>query len=215
MNIISKDIYEEAEKNLLEAKEAVAWVQSRLNINGYSLDVDGVWGSKTEDMVRLFQKNEGLVVDGIVGKNTRQALESEGQSGTSHFKDDEFKCNCPGWCNGLPSKGVSQAFIARLEKVRSEVNSFFPGGSGQERVLIINSGYRCERWNKHVGGALKSQHTISNPLACADIRSPGITPKALGEICDRIFHDGGVGLGGKNIVHVDSRGQKARWWYNT
>jgi peptidoglycan hydrolase-like protein with peptidoglycan-binding domain len=32
--------------------------------------VDGIFGPKTEERVRLFQGNEGLTVDGIVGKNT-------------------------------------------------------------------------------------------------------------------------------------------------
>ena len=182
----------------------------RLNYHGYRLTVDGIWGDKTENAVRQFQKTRGLVVDGIVGKDTRKALEVQ----VAHFKDSEFKCKCPGWCNGLPSKGVSKEFLLRLEQVRAEVNKLDPDPSGKGRPVIIRSGYRCERWNKQQGGAAKSQHMISNPLAAADILVPGVTPNNLGNICDRIFDDGGVGLGGATIVHVDNRGQRARWWYN-
>ncbi|MBD1374017.1 peptidoglycan-binding protein, partial [Hazenella sp. IB182357] len=32
--------------------------------------VDGVFGAKTEQKVRAFQKANGLAVDGIVGRNT-------------------------------------------------------------------------------------------------------------------------------------------------
>jgi peptidoglycan hydrolase-like protein with peptidoglycan-binding domain len=32
--------------------------------------VDGIFGPKTEERVRLFQGNENLTVDGIVGRNT-------------------------------------------------------------------------------------------------------------------------------------------------
>jgi peptidoglycan hydrolase-like protein with peptidoglycan-binding domain len=36
--------------------------------------VDGIFGPRTEQRVRRFQGNEGLAVDGIVGKNTWTAL---------------------------------------------------------------------------------------------------------------------------------------------
>jgi peptidoglycan hydrolase-like protein with peptidoglycan-binding domain len=38
------------------------------------LDVDGIFGSKTEAAVRDFQQNENLAVDGIVGTQTWTAL---------------------------------------------------------------------------------------------------------------------------------------------
>ena len=38
------------------------------------LDVDGIFGPKTEAAVRAFQQNENLSVDGIVGRQTWTAL---------------------------------------------------------------------------------------------------------------------------------------------
>jgi peptidoglycan hydrolase-like protein with peptidoglycan-binding domain len=38
------------------------------------LDVDGIFGPKTEAAVRNFQQNENLSVDGIVGRQTWTAL---------------------------------------------------------------------------------------------------------------------------------------------
>ena len=37
-------------------------------------DESGVFGPKTNDAIREFQRNNGLQVDGIVGKNTWKAL---------------------------------------------------------------------------------------------------------------------------------------------
>ena len=48
--------------------------QSLLNAKGASLQVDGVFGPKTEAAVRTFQKQKGLTADGIVGPKTWSAL---------------------------------------------------------------------------------------------------------------------------------------------
>lgn len=37
---------------------------------GYKLDLDGIFGAKTESAVRAFQKATGLTVDGLFGKNS-------------------------------------------------------------------------------------------------------------------------------------------------
>lgn len=41
---------------------------------GYSLEVDGKFGTKTQNAVKSYQKNNGLSVDGIVGNNTWASL---------------------------------------------------------------------------------------------------------------------------------------------
>ena len=58
----------------------VARLQNYLNKYGYNLTVDGDFGTKTQEAVRAYQKNNGLAVDGIVGTNTWSAL----QSGTNN-----------------------------------------------------------------------------------------------------------------------------------
>lgn len=52
-------------------------IQSILKQIGYDPGpIDGVYGSKTENAVRQFQRNNGLVPDGIIGPNTYKILES-------------------------------------------------------------------------------------------------------------------------------------------
>lgn len=45
-------------------------LQENLNQNGYSLDVDGIFGNKTLAAVKDYQTKNGLEVDGIAGDNT-------------------------------------------------------------------------------------------------------------------------------------------------
>ena len=55
--------------------QAVKDLQNLLNHLGYSVGtVDGIFGSKTTNAVKAFQRAQGLQADGIVGPNTRSAL---------------------------------------------------------------------------------------------------------------------------------------------
>lgn len=54
--------------------EDVSELQRQLNNNGYNLEVDGIFGAKTQEAVRDYQSKNGLAVDGIVGVNTWGAL---------------------------------------------------------------------------------------------------------------------------------------------
>lgn len=45
-------------------------IQERLNSVGFSLSTDGIFGNDTKNAVVVFQRNRGLLQDGIVGKNT-------------------------------------------------------------------------------------------------------------------------------------------------
>lgn len=59
-----------------DSGNCVRWVQYMLVNHGYHIDVDGIFGPKTDEAVRAFQAdNPPLAVDGIVGPATRAKLE--------------------------------------------------------------------------------------------------------------------------------------------
>ena len=58
--------------------DTVREIQTRLkNWGYYSGAVDGVYGSGTEEAVRLFQRKNGLSVDGVAGSDTLKTLYSD------------------------------------------------------------------------------------------------------------------------------------------
>lgn len=55
---------------------SVKWLQWELNRHGANLKIDGVFGQQTKLAVLLYQKDHGLVQDGIVGKKTIESLKN-------------------------------------------------------------------------------------------------------------------------------------------
>lgn len=58
-------------------------LQEALNSAGYSLDTDGIYGSKTENAVMDYQRKNNLDVDGIAGENTLGSLYGTGTNPTA------------------------------------------------------------------------------------------------------------------------------------
>lgn len=58
--------------------EGVKWLQWHLCKAGYMVekDIDGVFGAQTTLVVKAFQEDKGLTVDGLVGSGTRTALKN-------------------------------------------------------------------------------------------------------------------------------------------
>ena len=54
--------------------ESVKWLQYELNKHGANLTIDGIFGNQTKLAVLLFQKDNGLVQDGVVGSKTIEVL---------------------------------------------------------------------------------------------------------------------------------------------
>ena len=89
--------------------EDVKRLQTLLNNEGYSLDVDGIFGEKTQSAVRQYQRNQGLDVDGIVGANTWSALSSPSAAQVSAPQTPTGQVDVSG---GRDLTGASSAQIA-------------------------------------------------------------------------------------------------------
>lgn len=64
----------------------------------------------------------------------------------TYFSADEFKCKCNRTeCNAAP---IDPFLLIKLDQARRALGM----------PIHINSGSRCDFWNKHVGGSKNSQH---------------------------------------------------------
>ena len=111
---------------------------------------------------------------------------------TRHFNPKEFVCPCCGIVK------INPHLFAVLEFIRL----YF------KKPVYITSGYRCELYNKRVGGRLKSKHLLGD--AC-DIYIEGIAPEQIYDLLNLTFPKTyGIGLY-ETFVHVDVRPNRARW----
>ena len=65
-----------------------------------------------------------------------------------HFNSDEFQCKC----GKQHSNVISKELVNKLEKLRILYG----------KIIVVNSGYRCQEHNKAIGGASRSQHMLGN-----------------------------------------------------
>lgn len=98
---------------------AVRNLQADLNRHGASLFVDGDFGEKTEAAVIAYQRKVGLVVDGIAGSKTLQAL--VGADCSSLLKESDL-------IRAAERLGVELASIKAVNEVESRGSGFFAPG---------------------------------------------------------------------------------------
>ncbi len=111
------------------------------------------------------------------------------------FKIEEFACKC-----GCGENKMQNEFLERLQSFRTEIGIPFR----------IDSGFRCKRHNKKVGGKPNSFHLKGR---AADISIKAFSGLQLHEFLWHAFAAfNGVGVA-KYYVHLDNRDTKASWVY--
>jgi len=117
---------------------------------------------------------------------------------SKNFKVNEFACKGKGCCGSVK---IDMGLVAYLQQIRDYFG----------KPVTINSGYRCAKHNKAVGGASGSKHTLG---MAADIVVEGVRPADVAKYCESIGILG-IGLYGSsdgNFVHIDTRTSKSFWY---
>ena len=176
--------------------EAIKKIQTRLNELGYNLSVDGLAGTNTDNAVKDFQKKNGLTVDGIVGPNTEAKLFSKASSivfswdNIKHFKKSEFDCKRGCGLNNIQLEVV---------KIADEIREHFG------KPAIVNSGTRCAKHNKEVGGVANSRHLTGKAI---DLYVQGVDGGTLVNYTKQLVNQGKLRYtyrisSNGNAVHID------------
>ena len=126
------------EKNAIEALskygstgDEVKQIQTKLKRWGYyNGNIDGIYGSKTVEAVKYFQRKNGLTVDGIAGNNTLNAMGIYGSSNSSTSNSSSNSSNLNllshliyGEARGEPYSGQVAVGAVIMNRVKS---SSFP-----------------------------------------------------------------------------------------
>jgi uncharacterized protein YcbK (DUF882 family) len=81
-----------------------------------------------------------------------------------------------------------------------------------QEPIKINSGWRCENYNRKIKGAKRSQHILGK---AADIRVKNLTPDEVATAIDKLQEGGFIKSGGlgryNSFTHYDIRGLMIRW----
>lgn len=126
--VINNFTYSSTYTNALSTSQ-IRTMQTKLKRWGYYTgSVDGIYGSKTKAAVKLFQKKNGLVVDGIVGKKTLAALGmSTSDSSTSSSSTSNSDLYLLAKCVYAEARGesyVGQVAVAAVILNRVESSQF-------------------------------------------------------------------------------------------
>lgn len=96
----------------------VKWVQDLLKQNGYTVTIDGIFGSITQKAVMHFQKYNNLATDGIVGSQTRSALKkSVSYSNSSNSSNTMYTTTSVNFRSGPGTKYASKKVLQKNSQV--------------------------------------------------------------------------------------------------
>ncbi len=112
---------------------------------------------------------------------------------SKNFSRSEFACKC-----GCGLDNIDPILVLILQDIVEHFND----------IGYINSGLRCERHNRSVGGSPRSQH----PLGAASDLSLGDTPANRVQEYVKNKYPNQLGIGSyDNFTHIDTRPVRARW----
>ncbi|MBY5969920.1 N-acetylmuramidase domain-containing protein [Halomonas denitrificans] len=161
-------------------------LQQDLRRAGQNIDVDGWFGDDTEAAVRTFQRQRSLVVDGIAGPKTYQALKG---------RPDPLALTQSDLMTAANRLGVELAAVMAVNEVESRGRGFHPTG---EPVILFE---------RHIMRRRLIHHGI-NPVPYQKSQPDIVNDKAGGYVGGIREHKR---LDRAHAIHVASAWEAASW----
>lgn len=139
-------------------------------------------GGKTNMAIRTYQETEKVQL-------------------SKNFNSYEFRCGL-----GRPCSCTTILIDDKLVEILQQIRDHF------EKPITITSAYRCESYNRSIGGAVGSRHSKGQ---AADIVVQGIAPREVAKYAESI---GVLGIGlyetaaDGYFTHIDTRDYKSFWY---
>ena len=126
---------------------SVEQLQSALNDRGADLPVTGFFGSMTEDAVQDVQSSAGIAVDGVVGADTRAALEGGSGSVDSSSEATISTTSAPAGGASVSTASTSTSGNAIVDAARTALGTPYAWGesslSGMDCSGLVNFAYEA------------------------------------------------------------------------
>lgn len=178
-------------------KEDVGLIQDLLKKAGYSIDdkggkYRGIFGPQTEAAVKSFQKLQGLNVDGIIGKNTLQALWARSDGKT--IAPPEMSKKATYQPSGLISQSKNLSEILQGQLTLGNNPKVAEGIQIIQRYLVT-LGYSIGGFNHKTAGIFgpNTQKALKAFQKKQGLEASGILNQATLIKLDRIFQEATVG----------------------
>lgn len=150
----------------------VKLIQQKLN-----LVVDGVFGPLTKEAVKEFQKNNGLSVDGIVGKNTWEKLTELPAKSSRNINELIVHCSATPEGKSFTTDDIKKWHLARGFSDIGYHYVIYLDGSVHAGRSIDKIGAHCTNHNSHsigicyIGGVAKDGKTPKDTRTAAQKES--------------------------------------------
>lgn len=156
----NRDVVRETISRYGSTGNEVTQIQTKLKRWGYyNGSIDGVYGTKTYNAVKYFQRKNGLTVDGIAGKNTLAAMGiySNAASGSNTANVELLAKLINGEARGEPYKGMvavgavvlnrvdNPKFPSTIAGVIYQAGAFDAVDDGQINMTPSSSAYNAAR----------------------------------------------------------------------
>lgn len=135
----------------------------------------------------------------VMGVKTYQ--ENDKVQLSEHFNSYEFRCGLGRPC-ACTTILIDDKLVEFLEQIRQHFG----------QPITITSAYRCENYNRSIGGAVGSRHSKGQ---AADIVVKGVSPREVAKYAESI---GVLGIGlyetasDGYFTHIDTRDYKSFWY---